>query len=78
MTEGQDSFFKNAEIYPKSTGIQAFSSLLSYFCNFTHILEYLPPYSPDLNPIEPKCSQAKSRRRKYRCDVDTLFEKYMT
>lgn len=43
-----------------------------------HILEYLPPYSPDLNPIEPKWSQAKSRRRKYRCDVDTLFEKYMT
>ena len=43
-----------------------------------HMLEYLPPYSPDLNPIEPKWSQAKSRRRKYRCDVDTLFEKYMS
>jgi transposase len=43
-----------------------------------HLLEYLPPYSPDLNPIEPKWSQAKSRRRKYRCDVDALFEKYMT
>ena len=43
-----------------------------------HILEYLPPYSPDLNPIEPKWAQAKSRRRKYRCDVHTLFEKYMT
>ncbi len=43
-----------------------------------HILEYLPPYSPDLNPIEPKWSQAKARRRKYRCDVDTLFEKCMT
>lgn len=43
-----------------------------------HILEYLPPYSPDLNPIEPKWFQAKSRRRKYLCDVDTLFEKYMT
>ena len=43
-----------------------------------HILEYLPPYSPDLNPIEPKWSQAKARRRKYHCDVDTLFEKYMS
>ena len=43
-----------------------------------HILEYLPPYSPDLNPIEPKWSQAKARRRKYRCDLDTLFEKCMT
>ena len=38
-----------------------------------HILEYLPPYSPDLNPIEPKWSQAKSRRRKYRCDVDRYW-----
>ena len=36
-----------------------------------HILEYLPPYSPDLNPIEPKWAQAKSRRRKYHCDLNT-------
>ncbi|WP_218014688.1 transposase [Candidatus Regiella insecticola] len=36
-------------------------------------LEYLPVYSPDLNPIEHKWAQAKARRRKYRCDVDTLF-----
>lgn len=43
-----------------------------------HTIEYLPPYSPDLNPIEPKWFQAKSRRRKYNCDIDTLFEKYMT
>lgn len=42
-----------------------------------HTIEYLPPYSPDLNPIEPKWFQAKSRRRKYHCDIDTLFEKYM-
>ncbi|GFN46483.1 transposase [Candidatus Regiella insecticola] len=35
-------------------------------------LEYLPVYSPDLNPIEHKWAQAKARRRKYRCDVDTL------
>ena len=42
-----------------------------------HTIEYLPPYSPDLNPIEPKWFQAKSRRRKYNCDIDTLFEKYM-
>ena len=32
---------------------------------------------PDLNPIEPKWFQAKSRRRKYNCNIDTLFEKYM-
>jgi transposase len=37
------------------------------------IVEYLPPHSPDLNPIEKKCSQAKSVRKRERCDVDTLF-----
>lgn len=43
-----------------------------------HTLEYLPAYSPDLNPIEAKWFQAKSKRRKYKCDIDSLFQKYMT
>ena len=38
-----------------------------------HIIEYLPAYSPDLNPIEQKWAQAKALRRKCGCDVDTLF-----
>jgi transposase len=33
-----------------------------------HTLLFLPPYSPDLNPIEKKWAQAKRIRRKYRCD----------
>lgn len=37
------------------------------------ILELLPSYSPDLNPIESKWAQAKDIRRQHRCDVDTLF-----
>ena len=40
------------------------------------ILEFLPPYSPDLNPIEHKWAQAKSIRRKYRCDVNEIFSKH--
>ncbi|NKC11786.1 MAG: transposase [Gammaproteobacteria bacterium] len=36
-------------------------------------LEFLPPYSPDLNAIEKKWAQAKAIRRRERCDVDTLF-----
>lgn len=40
-------------------------------------LEYLPPYSPDLNPIEHKWAQAKALRRQYRCDVHTLFKKHL-
>jgi transposase len=41
-----------------------------------HILEYLPAYSPDLNPIEPKWAQAKSLRRKHSCDIDSLFRDF--
>ncbi|MCP4476290.1 MAG: IS630 family transposase [Gammaproteobacteria bacterium] len=41
-----------------------------------HILEYLPVYSPDLNPIERKWAQAKALRRKHRCSVDELFQRY--
>ena len=36
-------------------------------------LEFLPSYSPDLNPIEHKWAEAKATRRQYRCDVDELF-----
>jgi len=38
-----------------------------------HTLLYLPPYSPDLNPIEKKWAQAKALRRKNRCSLETLF-----
>lgn len=42
-----------------------------------HTLEYLPPYSPDLNPIEHKWAQAKSIRKKERCNVDDLFKHHL-
>jgi transposase len=42
-----------------------------------HTLEYLPAYSPDLNPIEHKWAQAKALRKKYRCNVDDLFKTYL-
>lgn len=40
-----------------------------------HILEYLPPYSPDLNRIEPACAIAKATRRKTGESVDDLFKR---
>ena len=40
-----------------------------------HEILYLPPYSPDLNPIEKKWAQAKKIRRRVGCDIDELFEK---
>ena len=39
-----------------------------------HTLLFLPPYSPDLNPIEHTWAKLKAIRRKLRCDVDTLFQ----
>ena len=39
-------------------------------------IQWLPTYSPEFNPIEKKWAQAKSIRRKYRCDVNTLFKKH--
>ena len=40
-----------------------------------HTLLYLPPYSPDLNPIESKWAQAKALRRKIGGSIDALFSK---
>lgn len=38
-----------------------------------HTLIYLPPYSPDLNPIEHKWAHAKAIRRKTDCSIFDLF-----
>lgn len=38
-----------------------------------HTLLYLPPYSPDLNPIERKWAQVKSIRRRDACSISNLF-----
>ena len=38
-----------------------------------HQLEYLPPYSPDLNPIEKKWAHAKFLKQKFQCSTYDLF-----
>jgi transposase len=38
-----------------------------------HTLLYLPPYSPDLNPIEKKWAEAKAVRRRIGGTLDELF-----
>jgi transposase len=42
-----------------------------------HRLLYLPPYSPDLNPIEKKWAQAKQIRRTTNCSIDELFTNHL-
>lgn len=44
------------------------------FKNTNNHLFYLPPYSPDLNPIEHSWSQAKAILRRLQCSVETLFK----
>lgn len=39
-----------------------------------HTVLYLPPYSPDLNPIEHKWAQAKAYRRRFKCSINDLFQ----
>ncbi len=46
--------------------------------NSCHTLLYLPPYSPDLNPIEKKWAQAKQIRRNTNCTLDELFTNYLS
>ncbi|CAK0743204.1 hypothetical protein CCP3SC1_40071 [Gammaproteobacteria bacterium] len=44
--------------------------------NAGHILEYLPPYSPDFNPIEHKWAQLKAIRKRERCTTEEVFANY--
>ena len=41
--------------------------------NAGSILEFLPPYSPDLNPIEHQWATLKSIRVKNRCSIHEIF-----
>ena len=41
-----------------------------------HVLDYLPAYSPDLNPIEKKWAQTKAIRCKHQCRVQELFQNH--
>ena len=38
-----------------------------------HIIEFLPPYSPDLNPIENKWSEKKAYIKKHNCSVEQCY-----
>ena len=54
------SFHKNAQ-------------LLEEIRQAGHVVLFLPPYSPDLNPIEHKWAEKKAYRRKFRCSVEECY-----
>lgn len=41
-----------------------------------HIFLLLPPYSPQLNPIEHKWAQAKAIRKQKHCSISDIFTRY--
>lgn len=41
-----------------------------------HILLFLPPDSPQLNPIEHQWTQAKALRKQKHCSISELFTRY--
>ena len=41
-----------------------------------HVLLFLPPYSPQLNPIEHKWAQAKAIRKQQQCSISDIFTLY--
>ena len=42
-----------------------------------HTLLFLPPYSPQLNPIEHKWAQAKAIRKQEHCSISEIFTKHI-
>ena len=38
-----------------------------------HIIEFLPPYSPDFNPIENKWSEKKAYIKKHKCSLEECY-----
>ena len=41
-----------------------------------HVLLFLPPYSPQLNPIERKWAQAKAIRKQKQGSISDIFTRY--
>jgi transposase len=70
VTKGSVIVMDNASFHKRA-------DMLTAIAENQCILEFMPPYSPDLNPIEKKWAQAKARRKKYRCSVDSLFAMYL-
>ena len=47
--------------------------MLKMITNAGHIIEFLPPYSPDLNLIENKWSEKKAYIKKHNCSIEQCY-----
>ncbi|WP_202880414.1 IS630 family transposase [Arsenophonus endosymbiont of Bemisia tabaci] len=64
---------KNSVIMMDNATFHKKQSIQQVIIDAGHMVEYLPTYSPDLNPIEHKWAQAKCKKRALGCDTDILF-----
>ena len=63
----------NSVIVMDNASFHKRDDMIQVIQEYGHTIEFLPPYSPDLNPIEHKWAQAKSLRRKLLCSPFHLF-----
>lgn len=70
---GEDTGTRKFVIIMDNATFHKNDDILLLFENEGHKVEYLPAYSPDLNPIEHKWAQAKAIRKQRYCSVDELF-----
>ncbi|WP_427910196.1 transposase [Piscirickettsia salmonis] len=69
--------FTHSVIVMDNAGFHKRSDMIEAIEEQGHTLEYLPSYSPDLNPIERKWAEAKAIRRKYQCSIEDLFLEHL-
>ena len=65
--------FITLSVFPCYVNSDMFDAINQHGCT----VEFLPPYSPDLNPIEKKWAQVKAIRRAKRCSLDELFSEHI-
>ena len=68
---------KNSVVIMDNASFHKSLKTKAILAEYGHELEFLPPYSPDFNPIEHKWAQAKAIRRKHKCSTLELFQKYL-
>jgi transposase len=64
---------ENSVIVMDNAAFHKREDIINQFKDNNHTVEFLPAYSPDLNPIENKWAQAKAIRKKEKCTPSELF-----
>jgi transposase len=63
----------NAVVVMDNATFHTRADIRAAITNTGHTLDFLPVYSPDMNPIEKKWAQLKKLRRKIQCSIQKLF-----